>query len=98
MLDIDETIVHVVRSNEKFPHQHSFNVKKQGFPLLEVKFNLRPWAREFLREMKEVCNVALMTASHKSYADQMYQFLDPTKELLCAVFSKEHCVNYTKGR
>lgn len=98
MLDIDETIVHVVRSNERISHQHSFMVKKSGYPGLEVKFNLRPWAREFLAEMKELCNVALMTASHKSYAEQMYQFLDPKKELLCAVFSKDHCINYSKGR
>jgi TFIIF-interacting CTD phosphatase-like protein len=39
-----------------------------------------------------------MTASHKSYAEQMHQFLDPKKEILCAVFSKDHCVNYSKGR
>ena len=98
VLDIDETIVHVVRSNEKIPHQHSFSVRKAGFPNLEVKFNLRPWAREFLVEMKKYCHVALMTASHKSYAEQMQQFLDPKKEVLCAVFSKDHCVNYPKGR
>ena len=97
-MDIDETLVHVVRSNEKISHQHSLKLQRTGYPTVEIKFNLRPGAREFLKEMKQSCNVALMTASHKSYADQIYNFLDPKKEILCGVFSKDHCINYTKGR
>ncbi len=98
MLDIDETLVHVIRSHEKLPHQHNLKLQRQGYPSIDIKFNLRPYAREFLEEMRAVCNVALMTASHKSYSEVMHAFLDPEKQILCGVFNKDHCVNYSRGR
>lgn len=98
ILDIDETLVHVVRTHEKMKHQHILKVSREGFPTVDIKFNLRPGAREFLQDMSKCTNLALMTASHRSYADTMHTFLDPKKELLVGVFSKEHCINYTKGR
>lgn len=98
ILDIDETLVHVVRGHEKLQHEHTLKVNRVGFPPVSINFNLRPGVREFLAEMKNVCHLALMTASHKSYADQVSRFLDPNKVLFEAVFSKEHCLNFTKGR
>jgi TFIIF-interacting CTD phosphatase-like protein len=98
ILDIDETLVHVVRAHENIQHKHTFKVHRTGFPPVNINFNLRPGVREFLTAMRDICHIALMTASHKSYADQVNQFLDPKKEIFKAVFSKEHCVNYTKGR
>lgn len=65
---------------------------------VDVKLNLRPYAREFMQDVQGHCNLAFMTASHKTYADQIYKLLDPDKKLLCGVFSKDHCINYTKGR
>lgn len=98
VLDIDETLVHVVRSHEKLSHEHILKVGRPGSAPVDIKLNLRPFAREFLANLRESCNLALMTASHKTYADQVYAFLDPTKSILKGVFSKDHCVNFTKGR
>lgn len=98
VLDIDETLVHVVRSHEKMKHQHQLKVTREGFPTVDIKFNLRPGVRQFLQEMSKITNLGLMTASHRSYADMMHSFLDPQKQMLVGVFSKEHCINYSKGR
>ncbi len=100
MLDIDETLVHVVRSHEKMTHTHVIKLSGGGrlsHPV-DVRLNIRPNAYEFLQEVQGHCNLALMTASHKTYADQIYKLLDPEKKFLCGVYSKDHCVNYTKGR
>lgn len=98
VLDIDETLVHVIRSHEKFKHEYSMNLVRTGFPTVPIKFNLRPGCREFLQDLHQDFNIVLMTASHKSYADLIYAFLDPKKSLLKGMFSKDHCINYTKGR
>lgn len=91
--------MHVIRSHEKFSHQHNLKLQREkGKPSVDIKLNLRPGVQKFMQDMSQLCNVALMTASHRSYAEVIYGFIDPKKEILCGVFHKDHCVNYSKGR
>lgn len=97
-MDIDETIVHVVRSSEKLPYEHKINFKAPGLPMLELKFNVRPYLIEFLTEIGKTCNIAFMTASNRNYAEAIYGFIDPKKELIQGLFAKENSIHYSKGR
>lgn len=98
MLDIDETLVHVIKGNEKIKPKHNLKLARFGYPTIDIRFNLRPHVKEFLEDLKQHCHLALMTASQRVYAELIYGFLDPAKNIFKALFSKENCVNYTKGR
>lgn len=91
VFDLDETLVHCVDSLSAEPH-----VKLQiQFPtgeLVDAGINVRPYARECLREANKNFEVIVFTASHKCYADVVLNYLDPTRELIHHRLYRENCM------
>ena len=57
--------------------------------------NIRPFAREILRELKKSCEIIVFSASHKSYMDPIIQYLDPHNQLIDYKFHRDYCIQHS---
>ena len=83
IFDLDETLSHCVRRpnpNLK-PHVHIDVVDPKGITR-RVGFNIRPYTKEVLEFVNKHFEVAVFTASHPGYADNVINHIDPTGELI----------------
>lgn len=92
LLDLDETLIHCI---DAYPGARRFDmevdfINDEG-EQLQGLLNIRPFAAEFLREMSQHFEVVIFTASMKYYADRILRILDPKKEFISSVFTREHC-------
>ena len=55
-------------------------------------FNIRPFTNEMLWEVNKFYEVAVFTASHKFYADEILNYIDPTCELIQHRFYRDSCI------
>jgi Dullard-like phosphatase family protein len=88
VLDLDETLVKV--TNGEF-----FDVVLPGIPALFVM--IRPYLKELLEYASQVFKIVIFTASSKSYADRILNFLDPTNSYFSARFYRDDCCKTIKG-
>ena len=91
VFDLDETLVHCVDNVAAQPHV----VLKIKFPtgeFVDAGINVRPYARECLREANKNFEVIVFTASHKCYADVVLNYLDPSNELIHHRLYRENCL------
>ena len=54
--------------------------------------NVRPHVIEMLRELKKNNEIFLFTASHKEYANQVLDYLDPARSLFDDCFYRDSCI------
>ena len=59
--------------------------------------NIRPYAVECLKELKEHYNLIIFTASHPYYANTVIDILDPDKTLFSARLFRESCIKTDIG-
>jgi Dullard-like phosphatase family protein len=90
VLDLDETLVHA--SVEHTAHDVAFNVDL-GSQVIPVYVKIRPFARDFLRRVSALFEVAVFTASLAPYADQVVDHLDPSHTLVQHRLYRQHCTN-----
>lgn len=83
VLDLDETLV-----NAKFEGD---SANQKVFDSSKVKIAIRPHAAEFLKEMAEVWNLIVFTASDKKYADYVVDLLDPECKYIANVCYRNQC-------
>jgi CTD small phosphatase-like protein 2 len=70
------------------------------FPTLETVeagINVRPHALDCLKKANECFQIGVFTASHKSYADAVLDYLDPNNELFSFRLYREHCIRTRDG-
>lgn len=89
-LDLDETLVHA--SVEHTTHDVAFNVD-MGSQIIPVYVKIRPFARDFLRRVSALFEVAVFTASLAPYADQVVDHLDPNRSFVHHRLYRQHCSN-----
>ena len=58
---------------------------------------MRPYLYECLDEAVKSFQVVVFTASHKSYADAILDFLDPERKYFAARFYRDNCVQTREG-
>lgn len=83
VLDLDETLV-----SAKFEGD---SANQKVFDPSKVKITIRPFAKEFLRDMSELWNVIVFTASDKKYADYVVDMLDPECKYIANVCYRNQC-------
>lgn len=91
VFDLDETLVHCIQT----PELGDFSIDIQVSPerLVRAGVNIRPYARELLASANKDFEVIVFTASHKCYADQVMNYLDPTNELIHHRLYRENCLS-----
>jgi len=89
VLDLDETLVH--SSFKKIP-KPDFLVPVDIDGVVHTVYVLkRPFADKFLKEMAEVFEIVLFTASLSKYADPLLDLMDTSNTINHRLF-REHCV------
>lgn len=94
ILDLDETLVHSVQSPE-LPSTH----ETPFVPILgqKIRFNLRPHAVEFLKNVSKLFTIYLFTASEFKYAEAILKQIDPDSRYVTRVFDRKYCSVTKKG-
>ncbi|EGR29999.1 protein kinase domain protein [Ichthyophthirius multifiliis] len=59
--------------------------------------NIRPQAKQFLKQMANYYDIIIWTASVKDYADPIINQLDPEKKYITQKFYRQHCKVNEKG-
>ncbi|CAK61687.1 unnamed protein product (macronuclear) [Paramecium tetraurelia] len=94
VIDLDETLVHC---NESclMPKDLEININlNNGFI---VKVIVRPYTQQFLQNMSKHFEIMIYTASNEDYANQIIDYLDPTKQLVKYRLYRNDCINLSKG-
>jgi Dullard-like phosphatase family protein len=90
VFDLDETLVHCVENPDLADFAITINLANGNF--VRAGVNIRPFAREVLASANRDFEVIVFTASHKCYADEVMNYLDPTGELIHHRLYRENCL------
>lgn len=91
IFDMDETLIHCVDDIDEEKPQHIIDIEFEDNEIVQAGINIRPFAFECLKSAKELFQVVVFTASHKSYADAVLDFLDPENELIDWRLYRDSC-------
>ncbi|KRX07565.1 HAD-like domain [Pseudocohnilembus persalinus] len=96
VFDLDETLIHC-NENVNMPHDVQLSIKFPQGEVIDAGINVRPFAREILRELSKEYEIVIFTASHQCYAKAVIEHLDPKKEFVHHKFFREHCIQTPQG-
>ena len=92
IFDLDETLVHCTHRDADPSKADVFLDIVTPKSTVKAGFNIRLDAIECLREAGKYFEVVVFTASVKSYADSILNYLDPTNELIHHRLYRESCI------
>jgi len=93
VLDLDETLVHCCRGLTQMASLPDMIVEfDDGISTGRVHF--RPFVQVFLEVVSRTFEVVVFTASQQSYADQVLDVLDPSKERISHRLYRQHCTEF----
>jgi RNA polymerase II subunit A small phosphatase-like protein len=96
VLDIDETLVHASFAPNK-PYHVRLTVEVEN-DRGHIYVAFRPHLAVFLREVADLFEVAIFTASQACYADQLMNILDPHRRLGSLRLFRDRCTETRGGR
>lgn len=91
VFDLDETLVHCLVKD----YQTSKNVISVVLPsksVAKVGVNIRPHWEQALKRIQKKYHIVIYTASHKSYADAVLDFLDPENKFFTYRLYRNNCI------
>lgn len=97
IFDLDETLVHCIEDFENENVDHVISISFPTGEVIEAGINIRPYAYDCLQKANEDFQVVVFTASHKSYADAVLDFLDPSGALIQTRLYRDHCIETDQG-
>ena len=89
VIDLDETLVH---SSFKYMKSHNFSVNVYIAGSFQgIYVNVRPYANEFLKQLSEIYEIVVWTASISEYASAVMDKLDNSNGYIHHRLYREHC-------
>ena len=64
---------------------------------MQAGINIRPYAKECLKELSKFFEIIVFTASHSCYANVVLDYLDPENKLISKRLFRDHCVQTEEG-
>lgn len=65
--------------------------------IIEAGINIRPYAKDILRNLSKYFEIIVFTASHSCYANVVIDYLDPNQEWVHHRLFREHCSHSAEG-
>lgn len=93
ILDLDETLIHSDLEGVYPLCDAEVSITLENGDLSSIKFNIRPYTKEFLKFASNNFNLILFTAGVQSYADPIIGFLDPDNEYFKLRVYRESCLS-----
>lgn len=97
IFDLDETLVHCLDRSEtavpdvvlpiRFPNGDIVHVTST-----QARMKIRPYCTECLTQVSEEMELIVFTASQRSYADAIMNYIDPTRTLIHHRLYRENCI------
>ena len=104
LFDLDETLVHCVgeiteknKNNKEFINTKKIKVLLPNKKEILIGINIRPHWKESLDKIKDIYNIIIFTASHKSYSDAVLNYLDPDNNYFKYRLYRDSCTLYKKN-
>lgn len=98
VLDMDETMIHTVHSNE---HNQSYDFKVRadiGHGQEYLKIRIRPHLKEFLSTLSKIFRIVVFTAGKKEYAKPILDAIDPKGRYFSKRLYRNSCVMYGSAK
>lgn len=96
IFDLDETLIHCNDSQQP-TYDVKLPIKVSAKETVEAKINIRPYAKEILRNLSQYFEIIVFTASHSCYANTVLDYLDPEKRFVHHRLFREHCYQTPEG-
>lgn len=91
MLDLDETLIRAEPLNYTKKYSQVINVRVAEEQYQNFGVMVRPFTTEFLQIISKDHKVVVYTASVQEYAEKIVTVLDPHRQFIDQVLSREHC-------
>ncbi|CAK85344.1 unnamed protein product (macronuclear) [Paramecium tetraurelia] len=95
ILDLDETLIHSCTQREN-PQVYVTAVGDFGEEA-KIGINIRPYTSLFLQQLSQYYTIYIYTASSSAYAQAIIQYLDPTKQYISGIMTRNNCMETKNG-
>lgn len=96
ILDLDQTLIHC-NENLSIPHDVTLKIKFPTGEKIDAGVNIRSFSRELLKELSQICQIIVFTASHECYANVVLDHLDPKNEYISHRMFRSQCWQTEEG-
>jgi CTD small phosphatase-like protein 2 len=96
VFDLDETLIHC-KDTTAPPYDVKLPITFPTGEVIEAAINIRPYAREILRNLSQHFELIIFTASHSCYANEVIDYLDADNEWIHHRLFREHCYLTQEG-
>ena len=93
-LDLDETLIHTVGNEQEADYVLNITGRTSK---TKIRFNVRPFVKEFLRTVSKYYEIYIFTAATFHYANVICNFLDPANRFIKGIFDRNYCFQVKKG-
>ena len=98
VFDLDETLVHCIFNDKDINDADVFlDIKMPNGKIANTGFNIRPYWKELMEEIKKDWEIVVFTASCQNYADAILDYMDPDNEYFNHRFYRETCWKTEEG-
>ncbi|CAK91803.1 unnamed protein product (macronuclear) [Paramecium tetraurelia] len=95
ILDLDETLIHSCTPREN-PQVYVTAIGDFGEEA-KIGINIRPYTSLFLSSLSQFYTIYIYTASSQAYAQAIIGYLDPKKQYISGVLSRNNCMETKNG-
>ncbi|CAD8137321.1 unnamed protein product [Paramecium octaurelia] len=95
VLDLDETLIHSCSQREN-PQVYVTAVGDFGEEA-KIGINIRPYTTLFLQQLSQHYTIYIYTASSSAYALAIINYLDPTKQFISGIMTRNNCMETKNG-
>ena len=94
VFDLDETLIHgVVNISNYKKEENIISITLPSKKIAKIGVNIRPHWKEAIEKISKLYTIAIYTASHKSYADAVLNFLDPENKYFYNRLYRSNCID-----
>ncbi len=94
VFDLDETLIHgVVNISNYKKEENIISITLPSKKVAKIGVNIRPHWKEAIEKISKLYTIAIYTASHKSYADAVLDFLDPENKYFYNRLYRSNCID-----